>query len=223
MNAVPSLLQEANPFGNAQLVSATSSEKTTLNPLDQADYPEVKFWNIQDWKQHQGAHKGVSGGPRGNVMAAQGINVSMLYVEGPTGEIIDGFAATFIRSTAHRIFQQLMDLNMAPNTWGAVGSQAAKHYRHEMASEIPELRLCSNHWKADYLATHIYPSWRSHARQAIIKSEDRDLLDDSVANPSRKRQHGKAAKSPRKKARQREEKASTQQPIRYEFTRSLFL
>lgn len=193
--------------------------------LNQDDYPLVKYWNLQDWKDHVEAQKGISGGRKvkGGVLASQGINVAMLYVEDGLGEAIDGYAATHMRATAHRVFHQLLALGIAPLTWGTVQLAASKIYHREMVSEYPILRYCAKRWKADWLASRIYSSWYTTHRDSEkpVKSEDRDGVNGSSVLATKKRTHRRTSspKSHRKKARAEEEAEASAKPIMYGFLR----
>lgn len=85
--------------------------------LNQLDYPMVKFWRYQDWKEHTAKEEedgDKKSNPKGSVQASRGINVAMLYIEDDQGEPISGRQATDIRAVAYRIFQELMERNLAP-------------------------------------------------------------------------------------------------------------
>lgn len=160
---------------------------------------------------------------KGGVLASQGINVAMLYVEDGLGEAIDGYAATHMRATAHRVFHQLLALGIAPLTWGTVQLAASKIYHREMVSEYPILRYCAKRWKADWLASRIYSSWYTTHRDSEkpVKSEDRDGVNGSSVLATKKRTHRRTSspKSHRKKARAEEEAEASAKPIMYGFLR----
>jgi len=104
------------------------------------------------------------------VAASKGINVATLYVEDEDGKVIDGFRASAIRHVAYRIFNEFLAAGVAAASWGMGGTAITRQYYNEMALQIPEMRYCDNHWKADYLAKHIYPSWIK-ARAGKVKAE----------------------------------------------------
>lgn len=90
-----------------------------------------------------------------------------------------------IRKVAYSIFFQLNQHGMAPDTWKKAGLDVVKEFRAEMELQVPELRLCSQHWKATNLPTLIYPTWSaSHLTQPIkeepISDDDGDDNDPRV-------------------------------------------
>lgn len=87
----------------------------------------------------------------------------MQYIEDENGNIINGYRATAIRQSAHRAFQQIKSIHGLPKTWGVANTSVVRAFTSEMAIQVPEMRYCSENWKALYLATQIYPSWyQSH-------------------------------------------------------------
>lgn len=134
-----------------------------LNMLPTAErerYPLVKFWYRHEWntsENNQVAHIGA--GAHGKARAAQGENVTLRFIEDENGNIIDGFRATTMRRFARELWASLNSVGKAPKTWGKVDSAVAAQYRNEMERKFPELRLCDNSWKADFIATLNYPSW----------------------------------------------------------------
>jgi hypothetical protein len=124
------------------------------------DYPSVKFWYRHEWnsaENNQVAHIGA--GAHGKTRAAQGENVTLKFIEDENGIIIDGFRATAMRRFARELWSSLNSVGKAPKTWGKVDAAVASQYRNEMERKFPELRLCDNSWKADFIATLNYPSW----------------------------------------------------------------
>jgi hypothetical protein len=57
--------------------------------------------------------------------------------------------------------------------WGQATHTASSYFRNAMYQSHPELRLCDNHWKLDYLAHKDYPSWIRPSRkpQKIMSKE----------------------------------------------------
>ncbi|KAF8897772.1 hypothetical protein BD779DRAFT_1667693 [Infundibulicybe gibba] len=144
--------------------------------LDQADYPNVQYWHAKSFKattQDAGTVFGESVGKGGRVRRASGVNVAYLFVEDrngipATGEILD-------RITAHarRVFSELLKSNAAPQKWSQGTPHAQNYFRAEMHHEFPDLRLCENNWKADKIATQLYPGWfgarKNHNASEAIK------------------------------------------------------
>lgn len=138
-----------------------------LEALRKADYPKVRFWTRKDWDLHERSNKSVmdveSAAPlralRGKARAALGENVMTLYVEDADGNVIDGYRAKDMRKHAREVFELLREEGRAPAQWSQVDLASANYYRNEMATKFLELRLCESHWKADKIATVVYPSW----------------------------------------------------------------
>jgi hypothetical protein len=145
------------PQDASRLVSEKSTNHST--PLNQQDYPHVKYWFKRDWSQHQNELSDNSSARRGRGRAAMGINVSMRYVEYENGEIISGDRATEIRRFARSIWVLLGNKGSPPATWGTADIETRKLYSQEMCSHFPELKLCDLDWKSEQIGTDNHPSW----------------------------------------------------------------
>ncbi|KAF8219207.1 hypothetical protein L208DRAFT_1072003, partial [Tricholoma matsutake] len=96
---------------------------------------------------------------QGKTCVAQGENVTLRFIEDENGTIIDGFRAMVMHRFARKLWVGLNSIGKAPKTWGKVDAVVAAQYQNEMEWKFPELHLCDNHWKSDFIATLNYPSW----------------------------------------------------------------
>lgn len=167
------LAVNSNPAALAMPVSAPfppiTLQSSPLPSLSKADYPNIKYWDKREWTSVKDITKGETtmAGPglRGTARASKGINVTMLYIGDEEGIPVDGHRATAIRNVANQIFFQLLKQGIAPVKWGQAGAGIRQWYNTEMDHQFPEMRLCAGNWKAENLATAIYPSWyTSHCR-----------------------------------------------------------
>jgi hypothetical protein len=136
-----------------------------LAPLRQEDYPKIKFWFKRQWTEFLNDHPvNATSGPqaRGRSRAAQGINVSMQYVQLEDGTTISGDRATEIRKFARAIWVSFSKTGAPPSKWGQADIQTRQQYVSGIESRFPELRLCDLEWKSDQIATDNYPSWYAH-------------------------------------------------------------
>ena len=97
--------------------------------------------------------------------------------------------------------------NRLPFTWG-VAVADVDFFWDEMVQRCPELLLCEDDWKANYLATQIHSSWkRTHGTGTIkkrVKEETQELTlaDNKDIGPSKRKisntlTNGGVAKKPR--------------------------
>ncbi len=154
-------------------------------PLNRKDFPKVKFWLQHEYRAFCKTNKTITDPTtshkivRGSTRAAQGINVTMLYVEDDDGVPVDGYRATTIRHHAHAIFARVHELGLAPPTWGAASTDVKNAYIEEMEETFEELQRCASSWKALKIATTIYPSWyRNHVLQLDSPEDHSDEDDD---------------------------------------------
>jgi hypothetical protein len=153
-------------------------------PLRPEDYPKIKYWFKRQWTEFcSNDHPtNATSGPqaRGRSRAAQGINVSMQYVELEDGSTISGDRATEIRKFARAIWVSVSKTDTPPSKWGQADIQIRHQYLFAMGSRFPELRFCDLEWKTDQIATDNYPSWYTNwlGRRDTqnLKKEDGDAL-----------------------------------------------
>ena len=140
------------------------------------------FWSKASWTSRDKSLSTLKG-KQGKSLAAEGINVKMLYVVNKEGNPIDGYRATAIRTVARGIWSQLSNAGLAPSTWTDASLPITDHFRHEMQTRCEELRLCEAGWKADQIAYDNYSHWRaSRKRKGVlnvtVKKEDDDDSDE---------------------------------------------
>ncbi len=172
-------------------------------PLDRTKCPKIKFWYKHEYRAYCKANKTVTDPTadqkiiRGSTRAAQGINVTMKYVEDDEGNPVDGYRATTMRHHAQAIFARLHELGLAPETWGAACTDAKKAYIEEMEQAFEELTRCADHWKVMMIATAIYPSWyRNHVLNLegpAVEVADDDDSDNDDGEPEDGNDHGNTA------------------------------
>jgi len=162
----------------------TNQEVSASAPLRQEDYPNIKFWFKRQWIGFSNDHltNAISGPQaRGRSRAAQGINVTMQYVELEDGTIISGDRATEIRKFARAIWVSFSKAGTPPSKWGQADIQTRQQYLHAMGSHFTELRLCDLEWKAEQIATNNYPSWYTNW---LSKRDVQDLKQENDDVPS---------------------------------------
>ena len=95
---------------------------------------------------------------QGKTCSANGINVTMLYIEHEDGIIIDGFRAADIHCHARSIWIHLASNGLLFVSWGDADCTSLRLYFSEMKSRFPKLQYCNLDWKADMIATDNYPA-----------------------------------------------------------------
>lgn len=135
------------------------------------DYPHVKFWTKYDWKDSK-----VKGSA---------------YLEDENGNPISTDEANRIRKHAKRIWQEFLNVGVAPATWMKIDASANHQYQQQMEKDFPLLRLCEGHWKVERLAIDNYPSWRSHAVNAsgesLAEGVGNKRIPQSLTGPAAKK------------------------------------
>ncbi|KAJ3728934.1 hypothetical protein C8R42DRAFT_750394 [Lentinula raphanica] len=93
---------------------------------------------------------------------------------------------------AHSCFAGYLAEGTAPASWGQASFEVTSHLYRVLEANFPELRYCADHWKASYLCTQIYPSWRKNALQKkdkmpLVKSENPNDASSMLSSGTPKR------------------------------------
>jgi hypothetical protein len=147
-------------------------------PENRRDYPNVRFWTKQEWKVVERKIKdssqiGATSGPRGGTRAMEDKNVMMGFIEDENGISVGGQMAKDIREYARSIWRGFYSRGMAPKTWGMITKEAQEAYVYAMEYRYRELQYCEYNWKANYIATTIYPQWYLNFSTKTGTSESR--------------------------------------------------
>lgn len=174
VGAVPSLLNVANPLaqsiplstqGGGLGLGGLGGNEHKVKPLCQDDYPQIKFWNEDDWKTYCKMMK-ASSADRGIVSD---------YMESEDGQAVSAGRAREIREVAFTLWYEMLDKGRAPSKWSEAAADVRKFYYAGLEEKCPEMRYCHNSWKAHHLATKNYSSFYSNhghkGHHSTIKQE----------------------------------------------------
>jgi len=202
-----SALLKAIPGANSVIQDTRASQQFhDVVPLNQEDYPNVRFWFKRHWTEFLNDQlidttlpAGTQG--RGRTRASQNVNVAMRYVELEDGKAIDGDRASEIRKFARAIWVSLGKRGLAPAKWGQADVETRKEYCREMNLRFAELRFCDLDWKSEQVATDNYPSWYTTWASKIkeLKQENEDDIIKKSAHSKRSRKPSMQSASKRKK------------------------
>ncbi|KAF9066908.1 hypothetical protein BDP27DRAFT_1365264 [Rhodocollybia butyracea] len=160
-----------------KLTSSLHKSNVDMNiiPLQQSDFPNVKYWYRHEWKEEKKATTTQNDKPiRGGTHASMGVNVSALF-------ICDSEVA---------LFELYYELEQDPLKWGAASHKVITHFNHHMVNAYGELAFCHDNWKAQFFATANYPAWRrKNPTRVVVKTEkdEEDLCGNSNSGPAGKR------------------------------------
>ncbi|KAG2030703.1 hypothetical protein BDR03DRAFT_1016853 [Suillus americanus] len=130
-------------------------------PLSSDDY-DTKFWDIEDWKICCNSTEG-----HGSIKSRG----SVPFLKDEDGDPLASTAVDSIRRTMRRLFEMLASKNIAPPSWGRLSEQAYLLFHIAIGTAHPELRFCSNDWKANELAKNVYLAWRTARRRAKARAK----------------------------------------------------
>ncbi|KAJ6488572.1 hypothetical protein C8R47DRAFT_1125995 [Mycena vitilis] len=191
-----SLLAHLPGFSSPVTPSASSPSFPQIRVLDETDYPLAKYWQKSRWTDAMSKDRGRSTASGRSPPSKN----SLLFITTEDGDPPSKDRMSEARRCAASFYFELKSQDLQPTTWREATMSTKTRFRALLESEIPELRLCSEHWKADKLATITYSSWcGSHNSTKIKKeavSDDDDDDDSDVSSPDNNRKRHKYSKAP---------------------------
>jgi hypothetical protein len=161
----------------------------TPPPLDQKDYPNIRFWTAKAFETHCNNISGETDGlatqekRRGRRRRDEDNEDRYPYLETADGSPVPWEAIVTTGHKARRVWQSLRNIGQAPASWGRASESAYTYFNSEILS-IPELkffRYCEGNWKIMRWATKAYSSWAHnhlHTKEVRVNKRKRQLLDD---------------------------------------------
>lgn len=167
--------KDFTPPGPNPMTNSTQSLPERPPPLDRNAY-DTKFWDFDEWKKWSNSTEG-----RGSVK----MRGPVPFLEDSHGDPLMSASIDAIRRTMRRIFEMMASKDIAPRSWGRLSEHAYLLFHIGVGTTHPELRLCSNDWKANELAKNVYSAWRTarrrtKARAKGVKPEELDQDDLGV-------------------------------------------
>ncbi|KAK6974410.1 hypothetical protein R3P38DRAFT_3239490 [Favolaschia claudopus] len=200
-NQNSSFLQMISTFSQKAPSAApvSNSPDESLRHLTQVQYPLVKFWQRGTWSDLLKSD-GVTGSTKTAPDGRKYTPASFLFAEDAKGQLPTEDEVVGLKTAAANIFTDLARQQLLPDAslgWGHAGHHAKTLFYASLETKFPSLRLCSNNWKADWVATHSYSNWKgSHGNKYLkrsIKTEP-DELDVTSPSPPRARRKQQASK-----------------------------
>ncbi|KAF8830952.1 hypothetical protein HHX47_DHR1000344 [Lentinula edodes] len=175
---------EQNSFPTDSAAIKVQGIASLCTALDRAKYGNVKYWERREYKTAEALEKSTKlnlGTPvRGGTQCANGVNVAQRYIENEHSEVINGARAAALRRMAYFCFEGYFAQGTAPPTWSQASFEVTSHFHSVMEVNFPELCLCSDHWKGNYLCTQMYPSWCKNALEKKDKTVKTERFDDEI-------------------------------------------
>ncbi|KAJ7751524.1 hypothetical protein DFH07DRAFT_960937 [Mycena maculata] len=158
--------------------------------LHENDYPKVKYLQRSKWTKAVDKRRGISGG---DIISRN----SLAFIEDSDGRAPTDAKITEMRKWCYSFFFELQKKRTAPAVWGQVSLSAQGDFRAGAECEFFNLALGDGHWKADQLATIVFPSWNgthgtgAKVKEELISGDEED--DDEVIEVSKSRKRASAA------------------------------
>ncbi|KAI5992513.1 hypothetical protein EDD15DRAFT_2197084 [Pisolithus albus] len=173
---------------------ASPNSKVGLALPTPTDYPSIRFWDREDWDKYLESPEGQTS-RRG----------TMGYLEDKDGNPPSCKTAKAIRKVLQGGWVELVDLKLAPLSWGRLSARGRRFIHGLMESAYPDFKFANNGWKLDYLASTTYPAWRKASlddngkwkqkKGKGPKMEDDDEDDDDSTNEVGMKRKGLGFKS----------------------------
>ena len=119
-----------------------------LPPLDKEDYENVRFWDKGTWEQWARDEKEMGITLKSGVQG-QGTNSS--WMEDTDGNRVEIHRQRQIIAGARLAWTNLSTCGISLLSYRESDEMTLSYFRRKVETDFQELRLCSNHWKADKL------------------------------------------------------------------------
>lgn len=119
-----------------------------LPPLDKEDYEDVRFWDKSTWERWVEDEKEIGNTFKSGVQG-QGINSS--WMEDTDGSRVAIHRQRQIIAGARLAWTNLSTCGVSVGSYRECDEMTLSYFRRKVETDFQELRLCSNHWKADKL------------------------------------------------------------------------
>ena len=133
------------PFAVAEYLL---SKLPPLPPLDKEDYEDVRFWDKSAWEWWVEDEKEIGITFKSGVQG-QGINSS--WMEDADGSRVEIYRQRQIIAGARLAWTNLSACGVSVGSYQESDEMTLSYFRCKVETDYQELRLCSNHWKANRL------------------------------------------------------------------------
>ncbi|KAJ7210698.1 hypothetical protein GGX14DRAFT_624765, partial [Mycena pura] len=168
-----------NPYS---VTVPASTFSTTAQFLVPSTKPEkIKYWRRSDYNIRKATRGDLSVSndesgtdsdekmPKKKKKKAKTENV-LGFLENEDGTPFNDDRISFVRSTAYKSFNSLLNAGLAPANWRDCSLEITNRFRREMIEVIPALALGENYWKVDAVGTEVYAQWkRKHLPAATLE------------------------------------------------------
>jgi hypothetical protein len=149
----------------------------------QSEKPGATFWQQKRWLERINKDLGRDPTPENPVATKN----SLHFITTEKGQFPSKSRISEIRSVCASFYFELKKENLMPDVWSHAILSVKHRFRAVIESEIPELRLCDGHWKADKLAIVTFASWsgnhnRKGGRVKVEHDSDVDMDGDNNNN-----------------------------------------
>lgn len=158
----------------------------------QSDYRKINYWTEGVYREEDKRRKSEKGkasmsdakAQRGSKrLSEDDENIMFWLIEDEDGNPIPGQRAKAARDQARKIWRYLDRSGRLPDCWNEADTVASSYYTGEMRCFFPELQLCENDYKANRIATLIFPNFLKHRNSKVKEEikEDSEDVDNAAA------------------------------------------
>ena len=151
-------------------------------PLKKDDYPNVKFWELDQWSKW--VNQQMEMGNFKNGMQGQGMNSS--FMEDTEGYRVSVTWQKQILEEVHTSWRTMQAFEIELKPLRSMPAPPRDYFRARLAVKCPELRLCANHWKVDRVWRKNFSSWNPEKLGQVPQPQNDNnqvSSDDQVSQP----------------------------------------
>ncbi|KAG6913775.1 hypothetical protein DXG01_004386 [Tephrocybe rancida] len=172
--------------GDLSLVDGLSLSSSRKIHHKREDYPFVSIWSAAEWKAHPKNKINRQGGAASFHQEQQkdeGTQDSLYYIQDESGNSISECDAADLCYQARKIWEYLLQKEMAPRQWTQCTGPAREYYLQEIYKFCPDLMHCDGDWKAERLAIDNYGNWtRNRVKESDVqvKAEETPVKQEAI-------------------------------------------
>lgn len=235
-----------NPSERLDKMAVQGSQRSVNNQdrvwvfisLDQKAFPLAKYWFREEWRVFRKSKLATSGitDPTATEVTKKDTSTDFGYLTDVNGNVISLELFTEVKGLALETFRNMdLDYNPfdkdqvpLPLTWArGAPTYYSNRFRHTLEEAFEFLRFCSNGWKSQQLATHLFRGYRQYnkaprpaaegstSQAPISVDEDTDADEHTTTATHKRKQAGQSSRAggaSSKRPRGAEPPARTAQP-----------
>jgi len=136
-----------------------------LQPLEQKDYPHIRYWHEGDWIKYTNQERELGQTPP-----------RLGFLTDEDGSPVPESRIRAFMSAAKQAWNELYRIQLDPSSWTKKTLKAASYLAYIMKTGFDEFQYCDGDWKVERFAIIKYPDWCHDVREPGCLTHMSDIL-----------------------------------------------